>query len=353
MPQFYSFIYGLSLEIWRTFDSASLYILIGLLVSGLIHAFIRQEDIVRYLGQGRFRPVFLAALFGIPLPLCSCGVIPAAMSLRKSGASKGAILSFLISTPETGLDSIALSLALLNPVIAIFRPLAALVTAIVAGLSEVMFDQTNNNIELEKPIKSCCSTHMHAQVKRMGLMERLTQGLRYAFVDLLKDIAGWLVLGIVTAGIISYFIPETLISNYLGTGWVSMVVMLLIGIPLYVCASASTPIAAALILKGLSPGAALVFLLAGPATNPATIMMSIKYLGKRATVIYLASIAICALAAGYLLNMFYAATQLNATAGIGQGFLNVSHHMKTYAAYVLIGLIVYVFWPKESHETAS
>ena len=173
--------------------------------------------------------------------------------------------------------------------------------------------------------------------------------MHYAFVVLLKDIAGWLSLGIISAGVISYFIPEAMIANYLGEGWISMVVMLLIGIPLYVCASASTPIAAALILKGLNPGAALVFLLAGPATNIATIIMCVKYLGKKATMIYLLSIAVCSLGAGFALNAFYAATGLDPKADIGKAASMMPHHVTSWGAYVLIVLMIYAIWPRKEH----
>lgn len=351
MPVLQSFLEGLIAEIWKTFDSASVYILLGLLISGLIRSFISNEDIAKYLGRGRYRPVFLAAIFGVPLPLCSCGVIPAALSLRKSGASKGATLSFLISTPETGLDSIALSIALLNPLMAVFRPIAALVTAIVAGVAEALFDPHDEK-SAATPSRSCCSQGPQPATAGTGLWQRLGSGLYYAFVDLLKDIAGWLLLGIVTAGAIAYFIPESMVSNYLGTGWVSMIVMLLIGIPLYICASASTPIAAALMLKGLSPGAALVFLLAGPATNPATIIMSLKFLGKRATVIYLGSIAACSLGLGFFLDALYAYWKIDPKADIGQAGHIMPHEIKTWAAYILIALIAYAFWPKRGQSHA-
>ncbi len=341
---------GLIKEIWHTFDEASFYILLGIFLSGIIYVFIDQDKIVRYLGKSRFQSVFLAALFGIPLPLCSCGVLPTAMSLRKRGASKGATLSFLISTPETGLDSIAISYALLDPLMTIFRPVAAFVTAIVAGISENIFDKKNKALPQNSAELKCDICQEEIQLKQWhphSFKEKFQYGMKFAFTDLLGDIAVWFILGIVIAGIISYFIPETFIMHYLREGWPAMLLVLVIGIPMYICASASTPIAAALILKGMSPGVALVFLLVGPATNAATILMVGKFLGKRAAVIYLLSISLCAIVLGLFLNQLYVMLGIDVHAILGQASAVLPQYLKTVSAIVLIFLILKTFRGKK------
>lgn len=330
---------GLFKEIWHTFSEAAPYILFGTFVAGLIHIFFDREKIIRHLGKPGFRSVFLAALFGIPLPLCSCGVLPTAMSLRKSGASKGATLSFLISTPETGVDSIFLTYALLDPLMTVFRPFAALITALAAGVSENLFGKKERPAAPAKE-ESCVFCEEKEHKHEHSLFSKFTHSMRYAFVALLGDIALWLTIGIIIGGAISYFIPTGIIDNYLGYGWPAMFIMLLMGIPLYICASASTPIAAALIAKGMSPGVALVFLLAGPATNTAGIITVAKFLGKRSVVIYLLAIAVCSIALGFLLNHIYYAFHLDIRTVLGKGGHSVAHNIKLIVAPVLIILMI-------------
>ncbi|MEI8345228.1 MAG: SO_0444 family Cu/Zn efflux transporter [Candidatus Omnitrophota bacterium] len=307
---------GLTKEVWSAFNEAALYILFGILIAGIIQTFIDKDRIAKYLGKPGLKSVLLAALFGIPLPLCSCGVIPTAVSLRKNGASKGAVLSFLISTPESGISSIALSYAMLDPIMTFFRPLGALVTAVSAGVAENIFGQKDPEVPAA-PKKACDCCHARAPVSHEGFASKFARGMRYAFVDLLGDLTKWLVLGILIGGAITYFVPQNLVERYLSCGWPAMLAMLVIGIPLYICASASTPIAAALIIKGMSPGVALVFLLAGPATNAAGILSVGKFLGKRSVVIYLASIAVCSVLLGLLLDRIYAVWTIDIKATIG------------------------------------
>jgi uncharacterized membrane protein YraQ (UPF0718 family) len=259
-----------------------------------------------------------------------------AISLRKSGASRGATLAFLISTPETGLDSIMLSFALLNPFIAIFRPIAALLTALTAGIVENAFDRTKDQPVKEAP-KDCCSHEEHSS----SWGKRIQNSFHSSFVELLGDIAPWLLLGLVLSGVISYLIPSSVIEKFLGPGLGSMLLMLAVGIPLYICASASTPIAASLLLQGAAPGAVLVFLLAGPATNMTTILMVYKFLGRRALIIYLGSIALCSLGFGMLLNEFYVHSNVDIRQTIGQAAHCVDTTWQTVSAIVLVILIIY------------
>jgi len=331
-------IIGLTREIWHTFTSAAPYILFGTFMAGFIHIFFDRERIVKYLGKPGLKSVFLAALFGIPLPLCSCGVLPTAMSLRKSGASKGATLSFLISTPETGVDSIFLTYALLDPLMTVFRPFAALITAITAGISENLFGK-REKAPAPPEEEKCVFCEEKEREHKHSFMSRFTHSMEYAFVDLLGDIALWLAIGIVIGGAISYFVPTSIIESYLGYGWPAMFFMLLIGIPLYICASASTPIAAALIAKGMSPGVALVFLLAGPATNTAGIIAVAKFLGKRSVIIYLLSIAVCSIALGFLLNYIYSTFHIDIRTVLGKGGHSMMHSVKSIAAPLLIILM--------------
>ena len=340
-------ILGLLTEIWSTFANAALYILFGFLVAGLIQAFVDQKRIARQLGKPGLRSVVLAALFGIPLPLCSCGVIPTAISLRKNGASKGAVLSFLISTPESGINSLAMSYAMLDLLMTIFRPVSALFTAIIAGVSENIFGKKDVSAELPKITCANCGVKGEDAPSEQKLMQKIKYGMHYAFVELLGDIAKWLIIGIVAGGMIAYFIPANFVERFLGSDFRGMLVMLIVGIPLYICASASTPIAAALIAKGMSPGVALVFLLAGPATNIAGILSVGKFLGKRSAVIYLLSISVCAVLLGLLLNFIYQASGINLKTTFGHACDALSLEIKTFSGIVLVLLMAYALWFKK------
>jgi len=322
-------------EIIHTFLQASPYILLGLFFSGIVQSFVTKEKITAWIGQNNFRSVFISAAAGIPMPLCSCGVIPMAISLRKSGASLGATVSFLIATPETGLDSIMLSLALLDPLMAIFRPVAAFMTAIAAGLMENILGVSTQQTSCRET-QACCS---EKSIQQLAWPKRLLQGFYYSFVTLLADISPWLIFGLILSGIISYAVPSSAIEKFLGGGMGSMFLMLLIGIPLYICASASTPIAASLLLKGASPGAVLVFLLVGPATNVTTMVMVYRFLGRRALMIYLVSIVVCALGFGVLLDHLYLSWAIDMRHTIGQAAHCVDTSWQTISAVVLVLLM--------------
>jgi uncharacterized membrane protein YraQ (UPF0718 family) len=247
------------------------------------------------------------------------------VSLRKQGANNGATTAFLISTPESGVDSISITYALLDPIMTVARPLVAFVTATVAGIAENVFghkDESRRIIpDLSCPVDSCCDgiacdPAVHSQ--HHTSFEKIKAGISYAFGDLWEDIAKWFLFGLLLAGFITVLIPDDIFSRYLGSGLPAMLLMLAVGIPLYICATASTPIAAALILKGVSPGAALVFLLAGPATNMASLTVITGILGKRATAIYLATIAISCVVFGLIVDQVYASLGFKAQAMVGQ-----------------------------------
>ena len=285
-------------ELFSLTNEMSPYLLIGFLFAGILHVYIRKETINKYLGKRNFKSVLLASLFGIPLPLCSCGVIPTGISFYKEGSSKGATVSFLISTPQTGIDSILVTYSLLGLPFAILRPIVALFSGVFGGLMTNIIDKKRSKMQ-ENPICSCETNEKQTQSGN-----KILTMLKYAFVDFLQDIAKWLVIGLVIAALISVILPDDFFTRYIGNDFLSMLIVLLASIALYVCATASVPIAAVLILKGLSPGAALVFLMAGPATNIATITVIGKSIGKSTVFSYLISIIIGAFFFGFLIDNF-------------------------------------------------
>lgn len=294
---------------------AAPWLLLGLVMAGLLKAWLPEGMLQQKLGQGRFMPILKATLIGAPLPLCSCGVLPAAMGLRRSGASKSATVSFMISTPETGPDSIAVTYALLGPFMAVIRPIAAIFSALFTGLLNSFFvvQQTLPKTGLELPVvqdTACCSKEdcCAEPVKdQSGFWQRSWQGMNYALTDILDDIWLWLLAGLVLAALVMTYVPPNTPASW-GSGLPAMLMMLLIGIPMYICATASTPLAAAMILAGVSPGTVLVFLLAGPATNLATMGVIQREMGMRTLVLYLAGISLSSilmgLAADWMLGSF-------------------------------------------------
>lgn len=297
---------------------AAPWLLLGLVAAGLVKAWMPESALPRWLGGKGFGPIARAALIGAPLPLCSCGVLPVAAELRREGASKGATVSFLVATPETGPDSVALSYALLGPFMAVVRPVAAVFSALAAGLLVQVLCPPDP--ERRKPIVApvavggmgvaCCPTCIGESEPIPARPPGLKYGLAYAFTDLFGDLAHWLLLGILVAGAMQAFLPPQSLAP-LGTGLVGMLAMMAAGIPVYVCATASTPIAAGLMMAGVSPGAALVFMLTGPATNLATLAVVRRDLGNRALAGYLGGIAAGALVAGAIADALAGAVGLD------------------------------------------
>ncbi len=332
------------LESWNVLCLSAPYMLLGFFIAGLLKAFVPDDFIAKHLGSQNRSSIFKAALFGVPIPLCSCGVLPAAAGIRKQGASKGATTAFLISTPETGVDSIAVTWALLDPLMAILRPISAFLTAMVTGQLVQFFDpDTQAKVDTNSPSSitipsSCCSN----EVKSKKIATRIFDAMAYAYGDLFKDIAGWFFLGVGLAGLITVFVSPDLVEQWLGNPLIAMVVMLIAGVPLYVCATASTPIVAALVLKGLNPGAALVFLLVGPATNAAALSVIAKILGKKATGIYLGGIMASALLMGVAIDVIYSMTNLTA------GWQAITHdeHRTLIGMFSALMLFVLVLLPK-------
>jgi len=260
----------------------------------VLHVFFSEGKMNRLLGKSNMKSVFRAALIGVPLPLCSCGVIPTAISIHKNGASKGAAVSFLISTPQTGVDSILVTYSLLGLPFAIVRPIVAFFTGIMGGF---FTNRAENRSETPPKV----AEKQEPPDKRINPLVAI---FKYAFVDFLQDIAKWLVIGLLVAALIAVFVPDDFFASYLHHDFLGMIIILLVSIPVYVCATSSVPIAAVLILKGLSPGAALVFLMAGPATNAATISVIGKVMGRKTLFIYLFTIIAGALLSGLFIDYF-------------------------------------------------
>jgi uncharacterized membrane protein YraQ (UPF0718 family) len=332
-------------ETAHIFNETAIYILFGFLLSGVIKVYLPAEKVFRYLGGRDFRSVMIAALLGIPLPLCSCAVLPTAVSLKRQGSGKGATLSFLISTPETGIDSISVTYALIDPIMTVFRPLSALITAVTAGISANYIDRkAEDKGPGEKDTSPACSDEgCHCEDGRIP-RKGVRSVFHYAFVELLNDIVFWLILGIVIAGVISALIPDNLLRDYLGTGIVSMLVMLVLGVPIYMCAASSTPVAASLMMKGLNPGAALVFLLTGPATNAGTIAIVGRLLGKKMMAVYVGTIVAVSILLGLLLNTIYMSLGIDPVAVVGTASEKIPGFMKTLGSFVLLSVVIRNLW---------
>jgi uncharacterized membrane protein YraQ (UPF0718 family) len=343
MPNLTFFLQIISAS-WDMLLDSSLYILFGIAVGGMLKMFLSTEYVVKHLGHGRYKSVVKAALFGVPIPLCSCGVLPAAASLKKQGANNGATTAFLISTPESGVDSISISYALLDPILTIARPVAAFLTALTAGFAENYFNppappSPNNNKGVSCAVDDCCDGKDCSPADHKNhhtFLEKIRAGSKYAIGDLWGDLAGWFFVGILLAGIVTVSIPDNTIAAYLGGGITSMLLILTFGIPLYICATASTPVAAALIMKGVSPGTALVFLLVGPATNVTSISVLIGLLGKRASLLYLAAISIVSVICGLLLDAVYLAMGISASAVVGQAAEIIPYSLQLAATIFLL-----------------
>ena len=336
--------YAIIGEFWGTLSEMAPYLLLGFLVAGALSAFVSPDLVERHLGGKGWRSVLKASVFGVPLPLCSCGVVPVAASLRRHGASRGATTAFLLSTPQTGVDSVLVTLGLLGPVFAVFRPLAALITGVVGGCVVDAVEHGDAANQDSAPVCSdeCCATvHGEGKLKKM---------LRYGFVVLPRDIGRAMGVGLVLAGIIAVAVPNDFFTGTLGSGVWAMLLMMVVAIPVYVCATASVPIAAALIAKGVSPGVALVFLIAGPATNAATLTTIWKVLGRRTTLTYLATVAAAALLSGLMLDYLFTVSGIEA---VHAGHRMLPESIKTASAIVLLVILALGMWHPRKKKRKS
>ena len=281
------------------------YLLLGFLIAGILHEFVPRRIYADKLSGNNFSSVLWAALFGVPLPLCSCGVIPTATSLYREGASKGATVSFLISTPQTGVDSILATASVIGIPFAIIRPVVAFITAMAGGVITNRICKSENNV---------AQTAMQQETDR-SFTQKIIGALRYGFIDMIQDIGKWIVIGLVVAAVITVALPDNFFVSFNNYPLLNMFMILVVSMPMYLCATGSIPIAAALMLKGLSPGAALVLLMAGPATNMATMLVINKVLGRKTLVTYLATIMTGAIGFGLFIDYALPA----------EWFSNISH----------------------------
>ena len=323
--------------LWQLSQAMAPYILFGLMFAGILHELVPESIVTKHLGKDNVSSVVKSTLFGIPLPVCSCGVIPLATSIKKSGASKGATLSFLISTPITGVDSIMATYGIFGWIFTLYRAVTSMLIAMVAGILTNIFDKEEekapNSFSVDstptfgtvKPLDatllntvtqeetSCCSTEGSCCSSETSEKKKFsfTAAMRYAFVTLLGDIAKPLFWGLLLGALITVAIPDNLAEVLQGNTWLSYLVVILIAVPMYVCATASLPIAAGLMLSGVSAGAAFVFLSAGPATNTVTIGVVKKMLGSKSLAIYLGSIIVGSIVFGLGLDYLFDISNIN------------------------------------------
>ncbi len=317
-------------------NSMSPYLLLGFLIAGVLHAFVPSAIYSRYLAGTGLRSVVTAAAFGIPLPLCSCGVLPTAVALRRSGASRAASTSFLIATPQTGVDSIAATYSMMGLPFAILRPVAALVTSLIGGLAVGHWERKGALDDVQD--------HANYEFSELpkGLWNKVLETLKYGFFDMMQSIGRWLLLGLVIATLITVLLPDNFFSTYARWPLLNMFIIVAVAVPMYVCATGSIPIAAALMLKGMSPGCALVLLMAGPAANVASMFVVNNAFGRKATIVYLLSIIGGAMGFGVIVDYW---------PGLSELFVNalpshvMHHHMdvswfNTACSIFLLGMIV-------------
>ena len=283
-------------------NEMSPYILLGFLIAGLLHVFVRPELMSRHLAGRGLKPVFKAAMLGTPLPLCSCGVLPTAVSLRRQGASKGATASFLIATPQTGVDSIAATYALLGLPFALLRPVAALAGAMAGGAAVDRLAENDTPVKADPTSCHEADEAAPAGTDQPSLLRRLGEAVRYGFFDMVGSVGKWLVIGLIIAALITVLVPDTFFLSLQRYPLLAMLAMVAVAVPMYICATGSIPIALSLMLKGLSPGVAFVMLMAGPAANFASVMVLRKSMGTRATAIYVGSVVVTAIAFGLIID---------------------------------------------------
>ena len=327
-------------EVLSLINEMSPYLLLGFFFAGVMHAFIPGMVYNRYLGGKGFKSVFYGALFGVPLPLCSCGVLPTAMSLRKQGASKGATASFLISTPETGVDSIIATYSVLGLPFAVIRPVAAFCNAIMGGWLINKFGDKDEVVPVDASAKTCCCHHKQEETHHEGFLGKMREALRFGFVEMIEDIGKWLVIGLVIAGLITVFVPDEFFALFRGNTQLSMLLVLCIAIPMYICATGSIPIAVALMMKGLTPGAALVLLMAGPACNMASILVINKTLGRKSLVFYLVSIITMAILWGHVVDYLLPAEWFQMALSVGRCCIEESTSWLNWSSTIVLGILL-------------
>ncbi len=385
------FLWRIVLQIASVFYESSVFILLGFVLAGILYEFVPLKLVARRLGKPGFKSIFWATALGAPLPLCSCGVLPTAAALRRKGASKPATASFIVSVPETGVDSIAVTYGLMGPIMAIYRPIVAVITAAVAGIACLFITRNEEDaideddlLEIEhhghehddhhhhhphhelddepdhsrskRSVRKSGGPHGRKSSRRNRWGGRLKRMTVYGFRTIVDEVAFWIVAGLIVTGILMALLPADFFSSSLGldSGILPMLLMAVIGVPLYTCASMSTPIAAGLVATGLSPGAALVFLLAGPATSIASLTIVGKLLGRWSMVAYLTSILVTAISAGLLLDLFAAEQIREATVSTFESPDGpIEQAFKALCAFIFLALFVNSLGRKSYREPLS
>jgi len=337
------FIKEIALVIFSIFNEMSVYLLLGFLFAGILHVLVPQQLFSKYLSKNSWSSVLYATLFGIPLPLCSCGVIPTGMALYREGASKGSVVAFLIATPQTGIDSIIATYSLLGLPFAVIRPIVALCTAMFAGLTTNIFTYKESSATVKQQNSKKQETFTFAQKIKMVF--------RYGYVEMMEDIGKMLIFGLIVAGLISYFVPDNFFMIFGNNTILTMLLVLIVAIPMYVCATGSIPIAIALMMKGMSPGTALVLLMAGPAANIASMLVIGKVLGKKTFALYLTTLIIGAITSGLIIDNFLPSTWFDVS-----NFTMAGHHgghfynFKIICSIILLALFVNSIIQKKNKE---
>lgn len=331
-------------------NEMSPYILLGFLIAGIMHAFISQKTFANHLSGTGFKAVVKSTLIGIPLPLCSCGVLPTAIGMRRSGASRAATTAFLVATPQTGVDSIAATWSLLGPAFAVIRPIAALITAVFGGIAVGKSEKDSVTTNAASSGNSCETE----EKKTFG--RKCIEALKYGYIDLVGSIGGWLVAGLIIAALITVYVPADFFSALGSKPIFSMIAVLIIAIPMYVCATGSIPIAMSLMLKGLSPGTALVLLMAGPAANFASFTLISREMGRKAAIIYLLAIILGAISFGLAIDYLLPAGWFTYASSMAMACHdNEMELFPTICSAILVALLIYTFIKghKHNHMAAS
>ena len=338
-------------------NAMSFYILLGLLIAGILKQLIPDNFISSHLGQNKISSVIKATIFGIPMPVCSCSVIPLAKSLQKEGASKGSVQSFLIATPITGADSIMATYSFFGWIFTIYRVITAIIIAIITGILQNFVDKKdkkkiikfsinkqhihNNQINIKDNYSSSCCSSAKTNSKFS-----IKESFNYAFNVLFKDIYIGLLAGVIIGGIFTTLLPKELLQTLFEYQFLTYIAVLVISLPLYVCATASLPIAAAFLLSGMSSGAVFVFLSAGPATNSITIGVVASMFGKKSLFIYLGVVSILSIVFGYIFDSFFSNLEVFDISSHTQEF-NLLDTTSTILMYILM---LYTFFKSKSNR---
>jgi len=340
----YNVVVNVMTESWLVLGQMAPYLLFGFLAAGALSVLISPQWVERQLGKSGLGPVLKASLFGVPLPLCSCSVIPVSVSMRHHGASRAATTAFLLSTPQTGVDSIAVTYALLGPVFAIFRPLTALFTGLIGGSLVRFFGETDESKAAGHSEPAPCDEACCANKERASVLKRI---FKYGLVTLPRDIGLAMLIGILIAGAMAAIVPQDHLTAYIGGGVLSILLLMAAGVPVYVCATASVPIAAGLMHIGGSPGAALAFLIAGPATNAATFTTIWKALGGRTAMLYLLTVGASALGFGLLLDWLVPIAEMSLPQLASHTHMQSVSWLYHAAAVTLLVVLFYSYMSKD------